>query len=323
MTPGRWRQLDELFHQALEQPEAERLAWIENACVGDPELKSELLSLLASDDAGGGKFLGSHVEHAVRAMASEPTQQPVSPEGRRIGPYRLIRELGRGGMGAVYLAARADEQYESRVAIKLVRPGLDTEFILKRFRRERQILARLEHPNVARMLDGGTTPEGVPYIVMEYVDGATWITKYAAEKRLSVEDKLKLFLPVCAAVSHAHRHFVVHRDLKPGNILIAREGTPKLLDFGISKLLHMGDASETREVHLMTPDYASPEQITGDPVTIASDVYSLGAVLYELLTGKRPHQIENCRPLELEKAICQAETVTPRRRTPLADGNKG
>ena len=306
MTPERWRQIDELFNQALDQPETERLAWVENACGGDQDLKSEVLSLLASDGAGGGKFLGSQVEHAVRALAVEP-----AISDRRIGPYRLIRELGRGGMGAVYLAARADEQYESQVAIKLVRPGLDTEFILRRFRRERQILARLEHPNVARMLDGGTTADGTPYIVMEYVDGASWITKYAAEKHLSIEEKLRLFLPVCAAVSHAHRHFVVHRDLKPGNILIDGEGTPKLLDFGISKLLHMGDSSETREVSLMTPDYASPEQITGDPVTVASDIYSLGAVLYELLTGKRPHHIENCRPLELEKAICHSETILP------------
>ena len=255
MTPERWRQIEELFHQALEKPEAERVAWIHEASAGDGEIAVEVLSLLASDDAGGGNLVGSQIQQAVRALASEPAF-----ENRRIGPYRLVRELGRGGMGAVYLAARADEQYESQVAIKLVRPGLDTEFILRRFRRERQILARLEHPNIARLLDGGTTSDGTPYIVMEYVEGASWITGYAAAKHLSVEDKLRLFLPVCAAVAHAHRYFVVHRDLKPGNILIDATGTPKLLDFGISKLLHTGvvDTSETNDVHLMTPDYASP-----------------------------------------------------------------
>jgi serine/threonine protein kinase/tetratricopeptide (TPR) repeat protein len=312
MTADRWRQVEDLFHQALDQPEPDRRAWLDQACAGDNELKSEILSLLASDLESEGKFVGAQVEQAVIAMAAEPSaDQKISD--RRIGPYKLIRELGRGGMGAVYLAARADDQYESQVAIKLVRPGLDTEFILRRFRRERQILARLQHPHIARMLDGDTTPDGVPYIVMEYVDGGSWITKYAIENDLTVDQRLRLFFPVCAAVAHAHRNFVVHRDLKPGNILINREGAPKLLDFGISKLLHMGAAaaSETREVNLMTPDYASPEQIVGDPVTIASDIYSLGAVLYELLTGKRPHVIENCRPLELEKAICHTDTVSP------------
>jgi eukaryotic-like serine/threonine-protein kinase len=311
MTADRWRQVEDLFHQALEQPDAERRAWVDQACAGDDELKTEVLSLLASDE-GGGNFVGSQVEQAVLAMAAEPAAESNVTD-RRIGPYRLIRELGRGGMGAVYLAARADQEYESQVAIKLVRPGLDTEFILRRFRRERQILARLQHPHIARMLDGDTTADGTPYIVMEYVEGASWITKHAIENNLSVEQRLRIFLPVCEAVAHAHRNFVVHRDLKPGNILINREGAPKLLDFGISKLLHMGAAetSETRDVNLMTPDYASPEQIVGDPVTIASDIYSLGAVLYELLTGKRPHVIENCRPLELEKAICLTDTITP------------
>ena len=270
MTADRWRQVEDLFHQALEQPDAERRAWVDQACAGDDELKTEVLSLLASDE-GGGNFVGSQVEQAVLAMAAEPAAESNVTD-RRIGPYRLIRELGRGGMGAVYLAARADQEYESQVAIKLVRPGLDTEFILRRFRRERQILARLQHPHIARMLDGDTTADGIPYIVMEYVEGASWITKHAIENNLSVEQRLRIFLPVCEAVAHAHRNFVVHRDLKPGNILINREGAPKLLDFGISKLLHMGAAetSETRDVNLMTPDYASPEQIVGDPVTIAS-----------------------------------------------------
>jgi eukaryotic-like serine/threonine-protein kinase len=186
MTADRWRQVEDLFHQALDQPEPDRRAWLDQACAGDNELKSEILSLLASDLESEGKFVGAQVEQAVIAMAAEPSaDQKISD--RRIGPYKLIRELGRGGMGAVYLAARADDQYESQVAIKLVRPGLDTEFILRRFRRERQILARLQHPHIARMLDGDTTPDGVPYIVMEYVDGGSWITKYAIENDLTVE----------------------------------------------------------------------------------------------------------------------------------------
>jgi serine/threonine protein kinase/tetratricopeptide (TPR) repeat protein len=306
MTADRWQKVEEVFHQALEQPEGHRQSWTENACAGDAELCAEVLSLLESDRGGAGGFVGARVEQAVRALGQESSP---SIEGQRVGAYQLIRELGRGGMGAVYLAARADHQYESQVAIKLVRPGLDTDFIFRRFRRERQILARLEHPNIARLLDGGTTGDEVPYLVMEYVDGS-WITKYAAERRLNVEERLRLFLPACAAVAHAHQHFIVHRDLKPGNILIDRSGAPKLLDFGISKLLHR-EAEETHDVNLMTPAYASPEQIVGDPVTTASDVYSLGAVLYELLSGVRPHRIDNCAPLALERAICLEETVPP------------
>jgi tetratricopeptide (TPR) repeat protein len=215
-------------------------------------------------------------------------------------------------MGAVYLAARDDEHYESEVAIKLVQPGLDTDFVLRRFRRERQILARLQHPNIAKLFDGGTAEDGTPYLVMEYIAGS-WITKYATEKNLSTEQRLRLFLPVCAAVEYAHRHFIVHRDLKPGNILIDSSGVPKLLDFGISKLLHsaQNDPADTQGIGMMTPDYASPEQILGNPVTVMSDVYSLGAVLYELLTGARPHRIDQCTPLALERAICIDQTVPP------------
>ncbi len=309
MNAERWRQVEEIFNQAIERPEAERASWIQNACGGDAALRAEVDSLLESDRIAAGQFVVSQVEKAVVEL-SEAGRPLV--EGRRLGPYRLIRELGRGGMGAVYLAARDDRHYESEVAIKVVRPGLDTEFILRRFRRERQILARLQHPNIARLFDGGTADDGTPYLVMEYIEGS-WITRYAVAGNLNVEERLRLFLPVCAAVAHAHRNFIVHRDLKPGNILIDRSGIPKLLDFGVSKLLiaDNSDAGETQGVGMMTPDYASPEQIVGDPVTVASDVYSLGAVLYELLTGKRPHRIERCTPLALERAICLDETVPP------------
>jgi hypothetical protein len=302
-----WRKVDEIFHQALEMPPSQRDAWVEQACGGDAELRAEVTSLLGSDHEAVIGFVGAHVEHAVLDLLE--SAGPAAA-GKHIGPYRLLRELGRGGMGTVWLAARADEQYDSEVAIKLVRPGLDTDFILRRFRRERQILAHLQHPHIARLFDGGTTGDRIPYLVMEYVDGA-WITEYAKRQQLSVEKRLSLFLPVCSAVEYAHRAFIVHRDLKPANILVDRNGTPKLLDFGISKLLHAQPPDETQGAGPMTPDYACPEQISGGPVTIASDIYSLGAVLYELLTGKQPHHIEQCTPLGLERAICQAPLTPP------------
>src|SRR5262245_22693666 len=316
---ARWQKIEEIFHKALECPETERESWLDANCDGDAELRAEVASLIASDREAG-VYVGSKVQ---RAMVQFGAAIEPQVEGRRLGPYRLIRELGRGGMGSVYLAARDDEQYESDVAIKLVHPGLDTDFILRRFKRERQILARLQHPNIARLFDGGTAEDGTPYLVMEYIQG-TWITKYADEKQLSVEERLRLFLPVCAAVEYAHRHFIVHRDLKPGNILIDSTGTPKLLDFGISKLLHatQNDAADTQDLGMMTPAYASPEQIVGDAVTLVSDVYSLGAVLYELLSGMQAHRIDQCTPLALERAICIDETIAPsavvRNNRPLA-----
>jgi eukaryotic-like serine/threonine-protein kinase len=311
MTHGQgWERIEQIFHLALEQPPEERDAWLESACAGDRGLRSEVTSLLESDCAAGAGLVGANVRQALLDLREEEVAKPAM-EGRLVGHWRLIRELGQGGMGTVYLAARADQQYESQAAIKLVRRGLDTDFILRRFRRERQILARLDHPNITRMFDGGTTDDGIPYFVMEYVEGI-WITRYAAEHKLSVEESIRLCLSVCAAVAYAHRNFIVHRDLKPGNILIDTNGVPKLLDFGISKLLH-ADASEaanTQGAAMMTPDYASPEQILGNPVTLVSDVYSLGAVIYELLTNARPHRIERLTPLDLERAIC-LDPVTP------------
>src|SRR5262245_19197277 len=286
----RWKRVEEIFHKALEQPESRRELWLDSTCGSDIELRAEVASLIESDRQAA-SFVGSKVQRAVLEFGDSVRPQV---EGRRLGPYRLIRELGRGGMGVVYLAARDDQHYESEVAIKVVQPGLDTDFILRRFRRERQILARLQHPNIAKLFDGGTAEDGTQYLVMEYIQGS-WITKYADQKDLDVNERLRLFMPVCAAVEYAHRHFIVHRDLKPGNILIDAGGVPKLLDFGVSKLLLSGqsDPADTQGM-MMTPDYASPEQITGDPVTVASDVYSLGAVLYELLSGVRPHRIEQC-----------------------------
>jgi hypothetical protein len=298
-----WDQVQQVFLAVADLPPSEQTAVLEEMCEGDPVLRTEVESLLRADTTSESVFASEFATAVKKEAASLLDGSRL--EGSRIGPYRLIREIGRGGMGSVYLAARADEQYESNVAIKVVRAGFDTDFVLRRFRGERQILARLQHPNIGRLLDGGTTENEIPYLVMEYVQGSR-ITTYVAEHRLSVEERIRLFLQVCSAVEYAHRAFIVHRDLKPGNILVDATGTPKLLDFGISKLLYceVPDAVDMQEVAMATPDYASPEQIVGDPVTPASDVYSLGVVLYEVLTGARPHRIVQATPLELEREIC-------------------
>ena len=215
--------------------------------------------------------------------------------GRRIGPYRILREIGHGGMGTVYLAERADGQYRKRVAIKLVNPHLGTAEILRRFRNERQVLAALDHPNIARLLDGGTTEDGRPYLVMEYVEGVA-IDTWCDSRKLAVRDRLKLFRKVCAAVQYAHDQQVIHRDIKPGNILVTTDGTPKLLDFGIAKVLNRELSAETLETTIgsgpMTPEYASPEQVRGERIGPASDIYALGVVLYQLLTGQLPYTVQ-------------------------------
>ncbi|HEU0208174.1 MAG TPA: protein kinase [Candidatus Udaeobacter sp.] len=244
----------------------------------------------------------------------------VQDEEWHIGNYRVMKEIGRGGMGAVYLAARADQQYEKYVAIKLLKRGMDTDSVLDHFRNERQILASFDHPNIARLFDGGTTEDGLPYFVMEYVQGFP-INDYC--ERLSVNERLTLFREVCAAVSHAHRHLVIHRDLKRSNILVTAEGVPKLLDFGIAKILQVGDVPHslvTRTgARLMTPEYASPEQVRGEPVTTASDVYALGVILYELLTGKSPYHVTTKSPSEIEHAVT---TIEPHKPSIVAKGLK-
>jgi non-specific serine/threonine protein kinase/serine/threonine-protein kinase len=252
-------------------------------------------------------------EKTSNLLASE--MGAIPPLDRRIGAYRLIRELGRGGMGAVYLASRADDQFEKLVAIKVVVRGLDTDFAIQRFRAERQILASLDHPNIARLLDGGTTTDGRPFFVMEYIEGKP-IIEYSDENKLSIEDRLKLFRQVCSAVQYSHQNLVIHRDIKPSNILVTAEGVPKLLDFGIAKILNpdlypLGVDQTQTAMRLMTPQYASPEQARGEPVTTATDVYLLGVLLYELLTGQRPYKITSIAPHEIIRVICDQEPDRP------------
>lgn len=242
-------------------------------------------------------------------MTQDPRAQSVV--GRRIGPYRVIREIGHGGMGTVYLAVRADDQFQKRAAIKLVRRGMDTDDILQRFRNERQILANLDHPNIARLLDGGTTVEGLPYFVMDYVEG-TPVDRYCDEHKLSVVQRLKLFRAVCSAIHYAHQNLIVHRDIKPGNILVTANGVPILLDFGIAKLLNSSRPSQTAfGMRPLTPECASPEQARGEPITTASDVYSLGILLYQLLTGHLPYRFKTRHPTEIVQVICNQEPEKP------------
>jgi tetratricopeptide (TPR) repeat protein len=309
LTPELWRRAEGIFQEAVELPPAERSAFVARACDGDAELHRAVDSLLESDASAGGT-----VNELVAAAAVAWTRDAAgSMVGRRIGPYRVTALIGEGGMGRVYRAVREDE-FAQEVAIKIVKRGMDTDAIVQRFRTERQILASLEHPNIARLLDGGTTDEGLPYFVMECIDGRP-ITEGCRERGLDIPQRLRLFQTVCGAVQHAHQNLIVHRDLKPSNILVTADGTPKLLDFGIAKLLDANadgkDAQTLTEVRAMTPEYGSPEQVLGQPITTATDVYSLGTVLYEMLTGERAHRIASSTPAAIEEAICRTEITPP------------
>lgn len=296
MTSERWQKIQAAFHEATELQGAERTALLERLGAEDDDLRREVENLLRADSSpslllssGPGELAAVLLDDDTDALDDEQLQTDT-----RIGPYRILRELGKGGMGAVFLAERADGQFTRQVAVKVVKRGIDTDEVLRRFRYEREILARLDHPNIARLLDGGATDDGLPYLVMEYVEGQR-IDEYCDENRLPVEHRLRLFLTVCDAVRYAHRSLVVHRDLKPANILVTADGHVKLLDFGIAKLLDE-DQGPLTSLHtqtglrVMTPEYASPEQVRGDPITTAADVYSLGTLLYELLTGHRPFE---------------------------------
>ena len=307
MDPERWNQVDHLFAQALDRPPAERSAFLDAACAGDTALRRQVERLLAADEEGSGFLSGAPAELLELALDDRE-------EGGRLGPYRLLRKLGHGGMGTVYLAHREDEHYQRDVAIKILRSGLASTEAYHRFVAERQILARLEHPNIARLYDGGSTADGRPYLIMELVEGEP-VDSYCDRHRLTVDQRLDLFQKICAAVQYAHQNLLVHRDLKPANILITPNGEPKLLDFGIAKQLAPeagGALQETRTgLRMMTPSYASPEQVRGGAITTASDVYSLGVILYELLTGRSPYPVTPELPYEIERAICEQEPERP------------
>jgi len=311
MESEQWQRVEDLYQQAMVLEPGDRLSWLEDACGADEELRAEVESLLRAAQAAG-SFLEAPA-FAGRQLGELGLSGPDLPAGTDLGAFRLERLLGRGGMGAVFLASRSDRVYEQHVAIKVLHPTLAGEAVVRRFRTERQILARLDHPNIASLLDGGSTPQGQPYLVMEYVQGVP-IDCYCDEHRLQVRERLELVLKVCAAVGYAHRNLVVHRDIKPGNILVTGDGTPKLLDFGIAKLLDPESFPESVELtqsgaRPMSPAFASPEQIRGRPITTSSDVYSLGVLLYQLLTGRLPRRFSSLEPLEMERAL--AESVRP------------
>lgn len=288
-----WQRLDHLFEHALALAADDRQAFLADVERQHPDLYPRLCSLLESDQATTG-FLDNHAPDLVATLLSDPPEPEDHPINSTIGPYTIIRELGQGGMGVVYLAQRTHDGFAQSVALKVLKRGLDTHAVVQRFRQERAVLAALEHPNIARILDGGTTPDGRPYFAMEYIDGQP-ITTYCDNRQARIEERLALFETVCEAVQYAHQNLVVHRDLKPSNILVTADGTVKLLDFGIAKVLGERPYSfsliETVPAErLLTPAYASPEQLRGEVISTASDVYALGVLLYELLVGLRPFQ---------------------------------
>ena len=303
-----WQRIEALFYAALEHVPSDRPAFLDYACGSDIALRKEVESLLEAS----GKTL-SFLQKPVQQAAREFNDSDDIISDRQIGVYRLLHVLGEGGMGRVYLAARADQMYRQQVAIKLMHAGFaQTQRMLLRFGAERQILANLNHPNIARLLDGGVD-NGTPYLVMEYVDGLS-IDEYCRKNKVGTEARLRLFRTVCSAVEYAHKNLVVHRDIKPGNILVTADGVPKLLDFGIAKLLAPdgSELSQTRTTErMMTPEYASPEQVRGDIITTSTDVYALGVLLYELLSGRRPFHLEKASPIEVIRVICEQTPTVP------------
>lgn len=323
MNQTDWSKVKEIFNSALDCEANKRAEFLATACPNS-FIRQEVEALIQAHEAAG-DFIDEPAYKATLGSALATIDNTWVE--KKIGPYQVERELGRGGMGVVYLATRADDQYKKQVAIKLV-SGVKVDFVLRRFLTERQILATLDHPNIAKLLDGGTTEEDFPYLVMEYIDGQP-ILEYCDEKQLSITERLKLFCSVCSAIQYAHQNLVIHRDIKPSNILVTPENTPKLLDFGIAKLLNpelcLHEVDQTMTLmRLMTPEYASPEQIRGDKVTIATDVYSLGVVLYELLTGHRPYHLGECSLIEAERIVCETDPEVPSAKVtrPIATSTK-
>ena len=328
--PDNWERAKELFEAALDLEPSERPAFLVQNC-RDETLRRQIEQLLLNYQQAGA-FLDdpvlrgmSDAHTAQESSASQPTRAELATvtsaeaedpmAGRLLGAYKLVKRIGQGGMAAVFLAVRADDAYRKEVAIKLVQLGSERHELLSRFRNERQTLASLDHPNVVKLLDGGSTPEGLPFLVMDYVEG-TPIDDYCDRHNLRIDGRLRLFSKVCEAVQYAHQKSVVHRDLKPSNILVTSDGTPKLLDFGIAKVLDPNPSVQSLVLtqtgtRCMTPAYASPEQMRGKSITTATDIYSLGVVLYELLTGHRPYRLTHHTPADVERAICEQDPETP------------
>ncbi len=325
MTPGGWQRVEQHLLAVLELPPAERPRYLREAYAADGDLREPLETLLA---------LEQHVEGFLEtpphltAFDPEPSTGKELETGQRIGPCRILRVLGRGGMSTVYLAQREDDPPGHRVALKVIQRGMGSAEMVRRFLAERRILAQLHHPNIAKVLDGGATEDGLPFFVMEHINGLS-IDDYCDSRRLSIEDRLGLFRQVCAAVRYAHQNLVVHRDIKPSNILVTHDGVPKLLDFGIAKLLGPESPAASADatitwLRLMTPNYASPEQMRGQAITTASDVYSLGVLLYKLLTGRLPRRFAGSLPQEIDQVLRQARLTKPSRAVAeLAQGAAG
>jgi serine/threonine protein kinase/tetratricopeptide (TPR) repeat protein len=311
MTPERWQRINEMFHAALILDGGERRAFLVAQSAGDDALRAKVAALLASHEQADGFIQGDVFGDAAQLLVEDEAEAMI---GQHVGLYKINREIGRGGMGTVYLATRDDDQFDQQVAIKVVRRGMDTDLVLARFRNERQILAGFDHPNIARLFDGGSTETGLPYFIMEYVEGQA-IDAYCDSHRLSTAARLELFRTVCSAVQYAHQNLVIHRDIKPSNILVTAAGVAKLLDFGIAKLLHseatQGTATTSIVQRLMTPEYASPEQVRGEHVTTVSDVYSLGVLLYELLSGHSPYHFKTLLPQDIAQVISDSEPEKP------------
>ena len=298
-----WQRVQQLFTSAVELPRGRQVRFLKESCGSDVALYADVVSLLEADTDNG-----ETIESAVREEASRLLESEAE-EGSRFGSYVIVREIGRGGMGSVYLALRDDNEFRREVALKIVKRGMDTAEVLKRFRYERQILANLEHPYIARLIDGGSTNHGVPFFVMEYVDGKP-VDAFCRENLKDYRTRCELFLRILEAVSYAHRSLVVHRDLKPANILVTSDGRPKLLDFGVAKLLDgdsVANSKLTADHRPFTPAYASPEQVLGLPITTATDIYALGAIFYELLIGRPAQVISIYTPQEIERVVCQSQ----------------
>ncbi len=316
MTPDKWKKIESLFERAIEISGSERETFLKNECGEDNELFEEVVSLLSADQNEHSIFSGSAADYFA--------VEDLGFEGRNFGNSHAVKKIGAGGMGSVYLAERVDGVYSQQVALKVVNPGMNSHEIIKRFEEERQILARLQHPNIARLLDGGISDSGLPYFTMEYVDGIP-VTEYCNNKDLSIEQRLELFKKICEAVLYAHQNLVIHRDIKPGNILVTEEGTVKLLDFGIAKVFEDDNEREfvTRTMmRVMTPEYASPEQIRGEPVGTATDIYSLGLILYQLLSGCPPYELDTSSALEMERIICLTDPQKPSSMISKAPANR-